>query len=117
MKAIFVSGNFIPKLFSFLFRHTIYAIALWPFIFVRIHREDDAILINHELIHIAQYRELFFFAGVMLYVFDFVVGLIKYRNVYLAYRMIRFEQEAYDNQHDLEYWRKRERFAWRNYHV
>jgi hypothetical protein len=117
MKAIFVSNDIVPKLFSVLFRSTIYAIALWPFIFVRVHRENDAILVNHELIHIAQYRELLFFLGVALYVLDFIVGLIKYRDVYLAYRMIRFEQEAYNNQHDLEYWRKRDRFAWRKYNV
>ena len=117
MKAIVIVGNLIPKIFSFLFRNAIFAIAFWPFIFVRTRRENDAILINHELIHIKQYRELFVVGGVVLYVFDFIVGLFKYKNVYLAYRNIRFEQEAYENQHDLGYLSKRRRLAWRKYSV
>ena len=117
MKAIVIVGNVVPKIFSFLFRNAIYAIALWPFIFVRTSRENDAILINHELIHVRQYRELFFVGGVILYVFDFLVGLFRYKSVYLAYRNIRLEREAYENQHDLDYLLKRERFAWRKYRV
>lgn len=117
MKAILIRGNCIPKIASFFLINTIYAITLWPFIFVRSKRWDDAILINHELVHIAQFNELFVVGFYAIYVWDYIRGYIKHRDSYKAYRRIRFEQEAYDNQHDLDYLKERPKYSWKKYNV
>jgi hypothetical protein len=53
----------------------------------------------------------------MLYAWDWIVGLIKYRDKQKAYFRIRFEQEAYDQMCTEEYLAKRKKFSWRNYKV
>ena len=113
MKGIIVYNSIIPKLLSWVIE--IYAITLFPFIFIR----DDGNIVteNHENIHIAQYGELFVFGFLFLYVFDFLKGLIKYRNKEKAYMMIRFEQEAFEMEKDLDYLDNREKFVWRKYQV
>ena len=113
MKGIVVYNSIIPKLFSWVIE--IYAITLFPFIFIR--DNGEAVTENHESIHIAQYAELFVFGFLFLYVFDFFKGLVKYRNKEKAYMMIRFEQEAYEMEKDLNYLDNRESFAWRKYRV
>jgi hypothetical protein len=112
--AIIVKNSIVPKLASIFFR--VGAITLWPFIFIR-KDCDTAQLVNHEMIHIKQCNELLVIGQYLLYGWDFVVGLIKYRNVYKAYRRVRFEQEAYRNDHNLNYLDSRPRFAWRKYRV
>jgi len=113
VKGIIVHNSIIPKLLSWVIE--IYAITLFPFIFIR----DDGNIVteNHENIHITQYAELFVFGFLFLYVFDFLKGLIKYRNKEKAYMMIRFEQEAFEMEKDLNYLDNRESFAWRKYRV
>jgi hypothetical protein len=113
MKGIVVYNSIIPKLFSWVIE--IYAITLFPFIFIR--DNGEVVTENHESIHIAQYAELFVFGFLFLYVLDFFKGLIKYRNKEKAYMMIRFEQEAFEMEKDLNYLDNRESFAWRKYRV
>ena len=85
---IIVRNSKIPKMLSWFM--DIAAITLFPFIFVK--GEGDDKLIRHETIHIA-----------------------KYRNYDDAYRSIRFEREAYNNEHDKNYLEMREKFAWTKY--
>ena len=113
MKGIIVYNSIVPKMFSWFI--SVYAITLFPFIFIK---DDGNIQTeNHESIHIAQYAELFVFGFLFLYAFDYAKGLIKYRNKTKAYLMIRFEQEAYEMDKDLNYLSNREKFAWRKYQV
>ena len=93
----------------------VYAITLWPFVFVR--DAGNEITIRHETIHIRQYNELFVVGFLFLYVYDWLRGVIKYRDTQKAYYQIRFEQEAYGNDKDPEYLSVRERYSWRNYSV
>ena len=72
---------------------------------------------NHELIHFEQQKELFLVGFYVLYAYDFVKGMIKYKNKDTAYFMIRFEQEAYSYQNDLGYISDREKHAWKQYEV
>lgn len=71
-------------------------------------------LINHELIHTAQMRELVYIPFYLIYIFEWLWRLITTRNFYRAYRTISFEREAYAHGHDRQYLRRRKRWAqWR----
>ena len=73
--------------------------------------ELDAYELNHELIHVAQQRELLYLPFFLWYGLEWLILLIKYRDGMQAYRNIRFEREAYQNQYDLTYLQHR-----RHYH-
>ena len=111
---IIVRNSIVPKLASIFF--SVGGITLWPFIFIR-EGCDTPKLINHEMIHIKQCNELFVIGQYLLYAWDFIVGLVKYRSVIKAYKRVRFEQEAYMHAHDLNYLDKRPKFAWRKFKV
>lgn len=110
---IFIKSKFLAKLFSVVI--SVYAITLFPFIISA--DEMDEYTMNHELIHFEQQKELFVVGFYALYVYDFVKGMIKYKNKDLAYFLIRFEQEAYAHQNDLGYIVDREKHSWKEYEV
>ena len=70
---------------------------------------------NHEYIHTLQQRELLFVGFYIIYIIEWALRLIQYRNAFKAYRNISFEREAYDRMNDLNYALKRKIFAWRMY--
>ena len=110
---IIVKNSIVPKLFSVFIN--VYAIALFPFVFVR--DKGNTRTFNHESIHFRQQRELFVLFFYFLYVWDWIAGLVKYRSVSYAYARIRFEQEAYDNEHNDFYLIARKRNSWKKYKV
>ncbi len=110
---IIVKNSKIPKFLSWVI--DVYAITLWPFVFIR--DDGNERTINHETIHIKQYNELFVIGFLLIYAFDWVRGLIKYKDKEKAYYMIRFEQEAYNNDSDFDYLSKRKKYAWLEYKV
>jgi hypothetical protein len=88
------------------------AITLWPFIFIR--KEEmklNPVLINHEKIHLRQQMELLIVIFYLWYIFEFIYHFLKTRNLKIAYRMIRFEKEAYQNEHNLNYLKTRKMFG------
>ncbi|MFJ1424990.1 hypothetical protein ACILD6_00015 [Capnocytophaga canimorsus] len=88
------------------------AITLYPFIFVRVWADkDNAVLINHERIHLRQQLELLVIFFYLWYLLDFLWKYAKYRNWNKAYRNIIFEREAYSNESDLQYLKTRKRFG------
>lgn len=71
-------------------------------------------LVNHELIHTAQMRELGYVGFYILYGLEWLWHLIRKFNWYKAYIAISFEREAYGHGHDLNYLGRRCRYAqWR----
>ena len=68
--------------------------------------------LNHESIHTAQMQELLYLGFYLAYVIEWCVRLLMCGN---AYRTISFEREAYSNESDLEYLKKRKHFAFLNY--
>lgn len=72
-------------------------------------------MMNHEEIHSAQIRELAYLFFYIWYVAEWVVRLLRHRNLHEAYRNISFEREAYDNERDMQYLRKRGRWAFLRY--
>ncbi len=110
---IVITSKFITKMLSIVI--SVYAITLFPFIILS--EEVDEYTMNHELIHFEQQKELFLVGFYVLYAYDFVKCMIKYKNKDTAYFMIRFEQEAYNYQNDLGYISDREKQAWKQYEV
>jgi len=93
----------------------IVAITLWPFIISREEMSED--VLNHESIHIAQQKELFVVFFYLLYGWDYLRGYMKFQDKELAYRRIRFEQEAYAQMFNENYLESRKPYSWRKYRV
>tara|TARA_Y100000815_G_C13320982_1_gene492301 strand:+ start:96 stop:425 length:330 start_codon:yes stop_codon:yes gene_type:complete len=83
-------------------------LTVFPFMFLK-HKtlKGNSVLINHEKIHLRQQLELLIIPFFMIYILEYVVRLIQYRSRQLAYRNISFEREAYINEKDLDYFKKR----------
>lgn len=90
------------------------AITLYPFVFIYKENADNVRLLNHEKIHLAQYRELCVVGFLFLYLWYYFKGLVKSGHN-IAYRMNPFEIEAYENEFYEDYLEKRTKFAWKEY--
>lgn len=88
------------------------AINLFGVMFVRgTWRDINARIINHEKIHSAQMRELWYLPFYILYLLEWLVRLFGKGN---AYRNVSFEREAYANENNPQYLSYRRRWAmWR----
>ncbi len=85
------------------------AINLFGVIFVRGTESDiNQTVLNHEAIHTAQMKELWYIPFYILYLLEWLMRLSKKGN---AYKNITFEKEAYNNEKDMYYLSKRKRFA------
>ncbi len=109
-KPVFLENSKIPKYLSLMAPINIKAITL--FCFVLSTGTIDEKTRRHETIHFQQYLETLVVGFLLIYIFDFIVGYIKYKNGYMAYRMISLEQEAhmYDDVED--YLTTRTRYTW-----
>ena len=111
VEPIIIKNSRVPKLFSWFM--PVAAVTIFPFIFIK--GNGSEILIRHETIHFKQYMELLIVGFPILYVFDFLYGLCKYKSPLDAYRSIRLEREAFSNQLDDYYLRYRKPYSWRKY--
>jgi hypothetical protein len=82
------------------------AMAFFPFVIVNSQVEVTPELINHEKIHLRQQIEMLLLPFYIWYLIAF------YRK---GYWDISFEKEAYDNENDLTYLKKRRIFAFLKY--
>lgn len=108
---IIIRNSKIPKLLSWVI--DIHAITLFPFVFIR--DEGNEATVRHETIHFRQYIELAVLGFFIVYLWDYVVGLIKYRDGKKAYSQIRLEQEAYMHHRKKNYLENRKHYAWLKY--
>lgn len=83
------------------------AINILGVLFVRKDAVINEKIIRHEAIHTAQMKELFYVPFYALYVLEWLIKLIYYRNGKKAYRAISFEREAYEHEDDLYYLEER----------
>ena len=83
-------------------------ITLFPFV-ILVSRKDreDAVMLNHERIHISQQKEMLVLPFFVWYGMEFIWRWIQYKNKHVAYRNISFEREAYGNEKDLGYLKRR----------
>lgn len=87
------------------------AINLFGVVFVRkeirpqhnISLRNWEIMLNHELIHTAQMKELLYIPFYLWYLLEWLIRFVMYRNAKKAYRNVSFEREAYDMQNNFHY--------------
>ena len=85
--------------------------AMYPFIFLAKDEYYEDWIINHELIHFAQQKELLFIGMWLLNIVEWLYFvLIKRYNLHDAYIMRASEQEAYRNQNNQAYLPQRKKF-------
>lgn len=92
-----------------------YCLNIFGTYWARDTRWIDKTVINHERIHNAQQRELLFIPFYILYVLEWLIRLIQYRNCHEAYRNISFEREAYAHGDDMTYLSRRRHYEWLRY--
>lgn len=93
------------------------AMAVYPFILLKSKdQRQDEVLINHEKIHLQQQIELLIFPFYFLYLFNYLINLLKYKNHFQAYYNISFEKEAYQYEKELSYLANRKRYSWINFY-
>lgn len=90
-----------------------YAINLFGIIFAK--GECGVTTLNHEKIHTRQMLELLIFPFYLIYILEWLIRILQYGNFYKAYKNISFEREAYSNQNDLNYLKKRKPYCFISY--
>lgn len=92
------------------------AMALYPFmIFKKQTLKESQVIINHEKVHFRQQQELLIIFFYPLYFLHYLINLIRYRSHHKAYYQICFEKEAYANERDFGYLKRRKGYAWLKY--
>lgn len=88
------------------------AITLWPFVFLADRSLlGNVSLMRHERIHLRQQAELAVIPFYIIYVYDYLMGRINGLDHDAAYRNIRFEREAFNNENDPGYLINRQAWA------
>ncbi len=101
---------------KYVFGRRFVGVAVWPFIIIKYKKlKDDTIFMNHERIHLRQQLELLILPFYIIYMIEFLLRLLQYRDRYTAYRNISFEREAYENEKNIDYIKERSFWAFRNY--
>jgi len=72
-------------------------------------------LVRHETIHFWQQVEMLFIFHWIFYATFYLIARAKGHCHWIAYRYNPFELEAFDNEPDEQYLKKRKPFAWMNY--
>jgi len=125
-KPIFIENSRVPGWLSKIAPLNIGAITIFFLVFSK--GKMNEVTKRHETIHFQQTLEMFVVGLVLLYVWDWLHGLIKYRNNWdeareskgsrysslgnKAYYKIRAEQEAYACQNIEGYLSNRKRYRW-----
>ena len=100
-KPIYIENSRILAWLSYLAPISIQAITLGVIVISK--DEMSEVTKNHETIHFQQYLETLFLGFLILYFWDWFIGLVKYKDGQKAYLSIRAEQEAHKNKENLEY--------------
>jgi len=90
--------------------------AIFPFVFVKYAKlKYNKQIVNHELIHLRQQIELLIIPFFILYIFNYLINILRYKNHDQAYRNIVFELEAYGNDSNFRYLKDRRFCSWIKY--
>jgi hypothetical protein len=105
---VFVIPKLLPKKVS--------GMVLWPFLIVRnTECKGNKVFMNHERIHLRQQMELLVIFFYVWYMLEFLFRRIQYATWQEAYRNISFEREAYENEKDLDYLKRRSFWGFINF--
>ncbi len=112
---IFIENSKIPVWLSKIAPININAITLGPIVLSRGVLSER--VKRHETIHFMQYKELYFIGFLLIYLYDYLYAAIIKKKGFSreSYLAIRFEQEAYDNDHKEDYLENRKTFYWKKY--
>ena len=88
--------------------------ALFPFLLVK-YKSPSKVLINHERIHFRQQIELLILPFYVWYILEYLIHRLRGKSPNCAYRSISFEKEAYENDEDLGYLKRRKLWAFLDY--
>ena len=102
---------------NWLFRKNFVGMAIFPFILLKNKNDkNDLHLVHHERIHIIQQIEMLILPFFIWYLIEYALRLIQFKfDSHKAYKNISFEREAYANEHDLDYLKKRQFYSFLKY--
>jgi len=90
--------------------------ALFPFILVKTNAlKNNYQVILHEKIHLTQQGEMLILPFYIVYLFHYLINLIRFKNHTKAYLNIVFEKEAYAMDKYPDYLQQRRFWAWREF--
>ena len=92
-------------------------LTLWPFILLK-HDEEfyrGNSIVDHEKIHAKQQLELLILPFYILYLFNWIFGALKFKDLSRGYQEIIFEREAYQNMYFPGYLKERKPYAYIKY--
>lgn len=98
----------IPIVFKYLTPKGFSGFTFYPFVFLADAADkDNPVFINHERIHLRQQLELLLVFFYVWYVLEYLFRLLQLRDRKKAYYSISFEREAYENEKDPDYLKRR----------
>ena len=106
-------NSFVPGLLSKVSPLNINAVSFAWFVWCRRKITDRTL--RHETIHFYQQVEMLFALQWLLYGIFYLVGRFKHGSWVEAYFKNPFEQEAYDNEGNEDYFKERKYWAWTKY--
>ena len=109
-KPIMIENSRIPVWLSYIAPITIGAITLGFIVLSRDTMTERTK--RHETIHFQQFLETGFIGFLLIYIWDWFIGFLRYGNGQVAYYQIRAEREAYENDDDEDYLTNRKRWEW-----
>lgn len=71
--------------------------------------------LNHESIHTYQQREMLYLPFYIVYLIEWFIRILQTGSALKGYHAISFEREAYANDSDYNYHKKRKPYAWLRY--
>ncbi len=105
---IVISKFLVPKGFI--------GLTLYPFILLKTKElKLNESIVNHEKIHLRQQLELLIVFFYIFYTMEWLVKCYKFKNRKEAYRNISFEREAYSNENDKTYLKKKKIWSFISY--
>ena len=114
-----IVSSFLLSIFTFNNKNVL-AMALWPVVIYRNKKTSENIVIqNHEKIHHRQQIELLILPFYIWYFIEYWIGMFncKFKHE-IAYRNISFEMEAYDQERNMDYLKKRPYFSnWKYFKI
>lgn len=107
----------IPIVCKYLTPRGFRGLTLFPFVLVKTKKDlRDLVFLNHEKIHFRQQLELLVVPFYVMYLLEYLVKWMVLKNRFKAYKSISFEREAYENERNLNYLKKRKMFVFFNYY-
>ena len=107
---VIVENSKIPPILSKITPISINAITIFPFVFVKDEISNKTQI--HETIHFQQYLETAVIGFILLYFWDYCWLRLGGTEGWLAYRLIRAEQEAHTHDCNSGYLKSRKRWKW-----